>query len=47
MTRALDLQLIPATSDDEQLLANSKVMNTGLEKHVAAFGAGAAIWRVG
>jgi hypothetical protein len=47
VTRALDLSVIPATPDDEHLLANSSVMNTGLEKHVAAFGAAAAIWRVG
>lgn len=43
----LDLALTPATADDERLLARSTVMNTGLEKHVAAFGATAAIWRVG
>lgn len=47
VTRALDLLLTPATRDDERLLAGSSVMNTGLEKHVAAFGAAAAIWRVG
>jgi hypothetical protein len=47
VTRALDLDLAPATPEDEDLLANSTVMNTGLKKHVAEFGAGAAIWRVG
>jgi len=46
VTRALDLSLSPATAADEQLLAASTVMNTGLEKHVAAFGAAAAIWRI-
>lgn len=47
VSRALDLPLLPPTSDDEELLANSNVMNTGLAKHVAAFGAASAIWRVG
>jgi hypothetical protein len=47
VTRALDLPLTPATRDDDRLLADSTVMNTGLNKHVAAFGAAAAIWRVG
>ncbi len=46
VTRALDLSLSPATAADEQLLAASTVMNTGLGKHVAAFGAAAAIWRI-
>jgi hypothetical protein len=30
VTRALDLTLSPAMADDEELLANSNVMNTGL-----------------
>jgi hypothetical protein len=47
VTHALNLPLSPATPDDEALLANSNVMNTGLAKHVAAFGASSAIWRVG
>jgi hypothetical protein len=47
VTRALDLDLFPATHDDEQLLINSTVMNTGLQKHVAGGGAGGAVWRVG
>jgi hypothetical protein len=47
VTKALDLELIPATRGDEQLLANSTVMNTGLQKHVAESGAGGAVWRVG
>jgi hypothetical protein len=46
VARALDLTLTPATPDDGQLLAASTVMNTGLEKHVAAFGAASAIWRI-
>lgn len=47
VTRTLDLALIPATRDDEQLLVSSTVMNTGLQKHIAAFGADGAVWRVG
>jgi hypothetical protein len=47
VTQALDLDLIPATREDEQLLANSTVMNTGLQKHVAERGASGAVWRVG
>jgi hypothetical protein len=46
VTNALDLPLSLATPDDEELLASSNVMNTGLAKHVAAFGAAAAIWRI-
>ncbi|HXH92803.1 MAG TPA: hypothetical protein VNN25_14565 [Thermoanaerobaculia bacterium] len=46
VTRALGLPLSPATPDDEELLANSNVMNTALAKHVAAFGAANAIWRI-
>jgi hypothetical protein len=46
VTHALDLTLLPATPDDEELLANSNVMNTGLAKHVAALGAASSIWRV-
>jgi len=47
VTRALGLAVEPAGGDDEQLLLNSTVMNTGLQKHVAAFGAAGAVWRVG
>jgi len=46
VAQSLDLDLVPATRDDEQLLANSTVMNTGLHNHVAEFGAGGAVWRV-
>jgi hypothetical protein len=46
VTKALDVDLIPVTRDDEQLLANSTVMNTGLQKHVAESGASGAVWRV-
>jgi hypothetical protein len=42
---ALGLQLVPA--DDEQLLVDSTVMNTGLRKYVDEFGAAGAVWRVG
>jgi hypothetical protein len=45
--RALNRSLEPAGPDDEQLLLNSTVMNTGMQKHVAAFGAAVAVWRVG
>jgi hypothetical protein len=47
VTSALDLTLTPAGRDDEQLLVNSSVMNTGLQQHVATFGASGAVWRVG
>jgi len=47
VAESLGLELIPATRDDEQLLANSTVMNTGLQKHVAESGANGAVWRVG
>jgi hypothetical protein len=47
VTQSLGLELLPATRDDEQILANSTVMNTGLQQHVAAHGASAAVWRVG
>ena len=41
----LGLELIPATRDDEMLLFGSEVMNVGLSKHVATFGAAGAVWR--
>jgi hypothetical protein len=47
VTHALDIELLPVDRGDEQLLANSTVMNTGLQKHVAANGASGAVWRVG
>jgi hypothetical protein len=47
VTESLNLDLVPATRDDEQLLTNSTVMNTGLQKHVAECGASGAVWRVG
>lgn len=47
VTRELGLALAPASRDDEQMLLNAEVMNVGLHKHVTAFGAGEAIWRVG
>jgi hypothetical protein len=47
VTQALKLDLIPATRDDQQLLANSTVMNIGLQTHVAESGASGAVWRVG
>jgi len=47
VTRGLGLTLTPATRDDELVLLNASVMNTGLHKHVTLFGAGGAVWRVG
>jgi hypothetical protein len=41
----LGLALNPASRDDEQVLVNCEVMNVGLRKHVAAFGAAGAVWR--
>jgi hypothetical protein len=46
VARALDLTLLPPGLDDEQLLANSILMNTGLEKHVAEHGVANALWRM-
>ena len=46
VTQSLSLDLLPATRDDEQLLTNSTVMNTGLQNHVAERGASGAVWRV-
>jgi len=42
---ALGLQLEPV--EDEQLLLDSTVMNTGLQKYVATAGVARAVWRVG
>ena len=47
VARELGLPLTPATRDDEQVLLNAGVMNVGLNKHVVAFGAHDAIWRIG
>jgi len=47
VAQGLGLALTPAARDDEQILVNSSVMNTGLQKHVQLFGAGEAIWRLG
>jgi hypothetical protein len=45
VAEGLDIKLIPATRDDEQLLLESDVMNVGLHNHVATYGASDAIWR--
>ena len=45
VTAALDIKLLPAGRDDEQLLLDSALMNTGLFDHVTFQGAGTAIWR--
>jgi hypothetical protein len=47
VAQSLALDLLPATREDEQLLVNSTVMNTGLHNHVTASGASGAVWRVG
>jgi hypothetical protein len=47
VAESLGVDLLPITRDDEQLLVNSTVMNTGLQQHVANSGASAAVWRVG
>lgn len=47
VTRGLGLPLAPATRDDDLVLLNASVMNTGLHKHVTLFGAAGAVWRVG
>jgi hypothetical protein len=47
VTQSLNLELLPVPRDEEQLLTNSTVMNTGLQQHVAEFGASGAVWRVG
>jgi hypothetical protein len=46
VTHALNLPVSPATPDDDELLQSANVMNAGLKKHVAEFGAGEAVWRV-
>ena len=43
----LGLALHAATRDDEQVLLNASVMNVALRKHVMAFGARDAVWRIG
>ena len=47
VTRELGLALDEATHDDEQMLLNASVMNVGLHKHVTAYGAREAVWRIG
>ena len=47
VARELGLALTPATRDDDQTLLNATVMNVGLHKHVSAYGAADAIWRIG
>ncbi len=45
VTSGMELKLAPAGRDDEMLLLESSVMNTGLYKHVSTFGAAEAVWR--
>ncbi|HUJ14979.1 MAG TPA: hypothetical protein VL284_14430 [Thermoanaerobaculia bacterium] len=45
VTSGLEIALKPATRDDEQLLLDSTLMNTGLLEHVTFHGAAGAIWR--
>jgi len=46
VAEGLGLALEPVSRDDEQVLLNSTVMNVGLHKHVSAFGARDAIWKL-
>jgi hypothetical protein len=43
--KGLNLKVVDATRDDEQLLLDSSVMNTGLYQRVTRHGASSAIWR--
>jgi hypothetical protein len=45
--RALGVSLRDVTRDDEQVLLNANVMNAALNKHILAFGARDAVWRIG
>jgi hypothetical protein len=45
VTRGLNIDLVAANRDDEQLLLESGVMNASLYKHVGLYGAADAIWR--
>jgi hypothetical protein len=45
VTKGLEIELVPADRDDEQLLLDSALMNTGLFEHVTFEGAAGAIWR--
>ena len=45
VTKGLDIELVPAARDDEQLLLDSSLMNTSLFEHVTFEGAAGAIWR--
>jgi len=47
VAREMALPLEPASRDDEQVLVNAEVMNVGLAKHVAAFGARDTVWKLG
>lgn len=46
VVEGLEMKLTDASRDDEMLLFASSVMNVGLSKHVNAFGAAGAIWKV-
>lgn len=46
VVEGLGKSLNDTSRDDEMLLIGSDVMNVGLAKHVSAFGAAGAIWRV-
>ena len=45
VTSGLDIKLQPTTRDDEMLLLDSTLMNTGLSEYVTLEGAAGAIWR--
>jgi len=45
VTRGLEINLVSAGRDDEQLLLDSDVMNVGLYNYVTVYGAAGSIWR--
>jgi hypothetical protein len=46
VAEALGHTLTPASTDDEQLLVNSEVMNHALRQHVVQHGVGGTLWRL-
>ena len=46
VVHGLELALVDASHDDEMLLYGSDVMNVGLAKHVNAYGAAGALWKL-
>lgn len=46
VVNGLDMTMADASRDDEMILLASSVMNVALTKHVGAFGASGAIWKL-